>query len=121
MVTFSDHDGAQLLLARRARRNYFGGELVSADTLLVEWRIARSVRPPQRASMDLRIPMRIPVVTLLIPVANPRVRFVLIPAISRIFLQFSFHGSLLFLAFLLQAANLRGLAAIFLWRGLAAH
>ena len=91
MVTFSDHDGAQLLLARRARRNYFGGELVSADTLLVEWRIARSVRPPQRASMDLRIPMRIPVVTLLIPVANPRVRFLLIPASSRIFFQFSFR------------------------------
>ncbi len=39
-VTFSDRDGAQLL-ARRARRNHFGGELVSADTLLVEcqWRI----------------------------------------------------------------------------------
>ena len=81
----------RLLLARRARRNYFGGELVSADTLLVEWRIARSVRPPQRASMDLLIPMLIPVVTLLIPVANPRVRFLLIPAISRIFFQFSFR------------------------------
>jgi hypothetical protein len=91
MVTFSDHDGAQLL-ARRARRNYFGGELVSADTLLVEWRIPRSVRPPQRHPLGLLIPMLIPVVTLLIPVANPRVRFLLIPAISRIFFQFSFHS-----------------------------
>ncbi len=41
--------------------------------------------------MDLLIPMLIPVVTLLIPVANPRVRFLLIPAISRIFFQFSFR------------------------------
>ena len=59
----------------------------------------RMAHPTKRAaaataSMDLLIPMLIPVVTLLIPVANPRVRFLLIPRLARGLAGLSFHGLL---------------------------